>query len=225
METFLESGLRPEILHAIDQLGFDIPTPVQQQTIPVILGDKTDLIALAQTGTGKTAAFGLPIIQLTNIAENEVQTLILCPTRELCMQIASDMGKFTAYIKQFRVTAVYGGASIDTQIKALRKGSHAVVGTPGRVLDLIRRNVLKLQNVRWMVLDEADEMLNMGFKEDLDTILAQTPATRQTFLFSATMPKEIAEIASRYMKDPIEISIGKRNAGAENVRHEYYMVH
>jgi ATP-dependent RNA helicase DeaD len=225
METFIDSGLNPEIMQAIDQLGFETPTPVQQQTIPAILGAKTDIVALAQTGTGKTAAFGLPIIQLTDLSSEDIQTLILCPTRELCMQITSDMGKYSAYIKKFRVTAVYGGASIDTQIKAIKKGSHAVVGTPGRVLDLIRRNVLKLNNIRWLVLDEADEMLNMGFKEDLDTILAQTPGQRQTLLFSATMPKEIADIAARYMKDPLEISIGKRNAGAENVRHEYYMVH
>lgn len=225
METFIESGLRPEIMQAIDQLGFDTPTPVQQETIPVILGSQTDLVALAQTGTGKTAAFGLPIIHLTDLSSTEIQTLVLCPTRELCMQITSDLGKYSAYLKKFKVTAVYGGASIETQIKALKKGTHAVVGTPGRVLDLIRRNVLKLNHIHWLVLDEADEMLNMGFKEDLDTILAQTPEKRQTLLFSATMPKEIAQIAARYMKDPIEISIGKRNAGAENVRHEYYMVH
>jgi ATP-dependent RNA helicase DeaD len=225
METFIESGLNPEIMQAIDQLGFETPTPVQQQTIPVILGDKTDLVALAQTGTGKTAAFGLPIIHLTDLSSEHIQTLILCPTRELCMQIASDMGKFSAYIRKFKVTAVYGGASIDTQIRSLKKGTHVVVGTPGRVLDLIRRQVLKLNHVRWLVLDEADEMLNMGFKEDIDTILSQTTAERQTFLFSATMPKEIAEIASKYMKNPVEISVGKRNAGAENVRHEYYIVH
>jgi ATP-dependent RNA helicase DeaD len=175
MDTFTDSGLRPEILQAISLLGFETPTPVQQQTIPVILGEKTDLVALAQTGTGKTAAFGLPIIQLTELTAGEVQTLILCPTRELCMQITSDMGKFAAYVKKFSVTAVYGGANIETQIKALKRGSHAVVGTPGRVLDLIRRKVLKLDRVRWLVLDEADEMLNMGFKDDLDTILSEIP--------------------------------------------------
>jgi ATP-dependent RNA helicase DeaD len=225
METFIESGLQSEILKAIDQLGFDIPTPVQQQTIPVILEDKTDLVALAQTGTGKTAAFGLPIIQLTELTSGDIQTLILCPTRELCMQITSDLGKYSVYIPAFRVTAVYGGANIETQIRALKKGSHVVVGTPGRVLDLIRRNVLKLDHVRWLVLDEADEMLNMGFKDDLDSILARIPEKHQTLLFSATMPKEIAGIAARYMNDPFEISIGKRNAGAENVKHEYYIVH
>jgi ATP-dependent RNA helicase DeaD len=225
METFIDSGLRPEILHALELLGFETPTPVQQETIPVLLNSTTDLVGLAQTGTGKTAAFGLPIIQLTDLSSNDIQSLILCPTRELCMQITSDMGKYSAYVKNFRVTAVYGGANIETQIKAIKRGCHSVVGTPGRVLDLIRRNVLKLNKVRWLVLDEADEMLNMGFKEDLDTILAQTPEKKQTLLFSATMPREIAEIAGRYMHDPVEVSIGKRNAGAENVRHEYYMVH
>jgi ATP-dependent RNA helicase DeaD len=225
MNTFNESGLSPEILHATEDLGFETPTPIQQQVIPAILNSKTDLVGLAQTGTGKTAAFGLPVLHLTDLSSNKVQTLVLCPTRELCMQITSDLDKYSKYIKGFQVVAVYGGANMLSQIKALKSGCHAVVGTPGRVLDLIRRKALKIGDIRWLILDEADEMLNMGFKEDLDTILAETPAGRQTLLFSATMPKEIKEIASKYMKNPEEISVGKRNAGAENVSHEYYVVH
>jgi ATP-dependent RNA helicase DeaD len=225
MNTFNETGIAPELLHAIEDLGFEIPTPIQQQVIPAILSSKTDLVGLAQTGTGKTAAFGLPVLQLTDLSSKKVQTLVLCPTRELCMQITSDLEKYSKYIKGFQVVAVYGGANMLTQIKALKNGCQAVVATPGRALDLIRRKALKIGDIRWLILDEADEMLNMGFKEDLDTILAETPKERQTLLFSATMPKEIAEIASKYMKNPEEISVGKRNAGAENVRHEYYVVH
>lgn len=225
MNSFIESGLAPEILKAIEELGFEKPTPIQQQTIPAILTTSHDFIALAQTGTGKTAAFGLPILHLTDFESKEIQTLVLCPTRELCMQIASDLGNYSKYIKNFTVVAVYGGANIAMQIKSLKSGCQVVVGTPGRVLDLIRRKVLKIGSIRWLVLDEADEMLNMGFKDDLDSILSETPAERQTLLFSATMPKEISEIARNYMKSPEEISVGKRNAGAENVSHHYYMVH
>jgi ATP-dependent RNA helicase DeaD len=225
MNNFTETGLIPELLHAIEDLGFEVPTPIQEQVIPNLLNSKSDLIGLAQTGTGKTAAFGLPIIQLTDLSSFKIQTLILCPTRELCLQITTDFEKYSKYVKGFQVVAVYGGANILSQIKALKSGCNAVVGTPGRVLDLIRRKALKIGDIRWLILDEADEMLNMGFKEDLDTILAETPAQRQTLLFSATMPREIAEIASKYMKEADEISIGTRNAGAENVRHEYYVVH
>jgi ATP-dependent RNA helicase DeaD len=225
MNSFIESGLKPEILTAIEAMGFINPTPIQQQTIPAILGSSNDLIALAQTGTGKTAAFGLPILTLADAGLTVPQALVLCPTRELCMQITSDLQKYAKDMNHLRSVAIYGGASIENQIKSLKKGCHFVVGTPGRVLDMIRRKALVLGNIRWLVLDEADEMLNMGFKEDLDTILSETPQKRQTLLFSATMPREIAEIASKYMQDPIEISVGKRNAGAENVRHEYYMVH
>ncbi len=221
----MESGLRPEILDAIAEMGFDSPTPIQEKTLPVLLDSTGDLVALAQTGTGKTAAFGLPVIQLTNLNNKQIQSLVLCPTRELCMQIAKDLTNYSSKIKDFRVVPVYGGASIEMQIKALKKGCHTVVGTPGRVLDLIRRNVLKLSGIRWLILDEADEMLNMGFKDDLDAILAETPKERQTLLFSATMRKEVAEIANKYMNNPEEIAVGKRNAGAENVRHEYHMVH
>ena len=225
MQKFIDAGLNPEILQAIEELGFEEPTPIQKETIPELLKNGNDLVGLAQTGTGKTGAFGLPIIQLIDIADRDVQALIMCPTRELCLQITKDIKSFSKYTQDFDVTPVYGGSDIKTQIKALKKGSHIVVGTPGRLNDLINRNVLHLDKLRWLVLDEADEMLNMGFKEDLETIIQQTPETRQTLLFSATMPDAIARIAKKYMKDPLEIRIGKKNSGAENVRHEYYMVH
>jgi ATP-dependent RNA helicase DeaD len=222
--TFNEMGLHEDVLRAIAEMGFVNPTPIQEKTLPQILDSKNDLVALAQTGTGKTAAFGLPVIQLTELQETNVQTLVLCPTRELGLQITKDLQNFTKYIKGFKVVPVYGGAAIYNQIKDLKKGAHVVVGTPGRTLDLIKRKALKLENIRWMILDEADEMLNMGFKDDLDAILAGTPEDRQTLLFSATMPKEIERIASNYMHKPDKISVGQRNAGAENVVHEYYMV-
>lgn len=224
MKSFNETGLGPEILKAISEIGFDAPTPIQAQTIPFILDSTRDLVALAQTGTGKTAAFSLPVLQQIDLDKKRVQMIVLCPTRELCMQIAKDMVSFTKYTKKLDVVAVYGGTSIDKQIKSLRDGAQVVAGTPGRVIDLIKRRALKLEDVRWLVLDEADEMLNMGFKEDLDTILAETPEERQTLLFSATMPKEIQNIARRYMKDPHQIEMGKRNTGAANVEHLYYMV-
>ncbi len=224
MKSFNETGLGPEILKAIGELGFEAPTPIQAQTIPFILESTTDLVALAQTGTGKTAAFSLPVLQQIDLDNKRVQMIVLCPTRELCMQIAKDMTAFTKYTKKLDVLAVYGGASIDNQIKALRNGAQVVAGTPGRVIDLIKRRALKLEDVRWLVLDEADEMLNMGFKDDLDTILAETPADRQTLLFSATMPAEIQQIAKRYMNNPHQIEVGKRNTGAANVEHIYYMV-
>jgi len=217
MSTFEELGLKPEILKIIDELGFVNPTPIQEKIIPVILGSRKDLIGLAQTGTGKTAAFGLPIIQL-------VQALVLCPTRELGMQVANDLKTYGKYVKNFNVVSVYGGASIEPQINAIKKGCQVVVGTPGRTLDLIKRKVLKIKHIRWMVLDEADEMLNMGFKDELDAILEQTPAEKETLLFSATMPKEIRQIANKYMNDPEEVLAGKKNIGAENVRHEFYSV-
>jgi len=225
MNTFIEMGLAPELLQAIEELGFDNPTPIQQKAIPVILGGKNDLVVLAQTGTGKTAAFGLPILQLGDTVSDNLQTLVLCPTRELCMQITNELTKYARYVKGVRVVPVYGGASINDQIRELRKGSQIVVGTPGRVLDMVERKVLKLAGIRWMILDEADEMLNMGFKDDLDTILAETPREKQTLLFSATMPDAVSKIARQYMNAPEEVSVGKRNSGAENVTHEYYMVH
>ncbi len=225
MLTFEETGLRPELLKAIFELGFENPTPIQEKTIPTLLKSGKDMIGLAQTGTGKTAAFGLPLIQLSDIGVNKVEALILCPTRELCIQITSDLENYSKYISGFSTTAVYGGANIQSQIKSLKDGCQLVVGTPGRVIDLIRRKVLKLSGIKWLVLDEADEMLNMGFKDDLETIMAETPGEKQTLLFSATMPREIASMAEKYMHEPLEISVGKKNAGAENVNHEYYMVH
>lgn len=225
MITFKETGLAQEILDAIAEMGFENPTPVQEKTIPALLETKSDLVALAQTGTGKTAAFGLPVLQLIDVKSKDIQSLVLCPTRELCLQIVKDVENFSKYIKGFKVAAVYGGASIVGQMKELKDCPHMVVGTPGRINDLIRRKVLKLAGIKWLVLDEADEMLNMGFKDDLDTILAETPSTRQTLLFSATMPKEIERIANNYMNEPERISIGKRNVSAENVKHIYYMVH
>jgi ATP-dependent RNA helicase DeaD len=225
MDTFLEMGLAPELLRAVEELGFTTPTPVQLKTIPIILNSANDLVVLAQTGTGKTAAFGLPVLQLSDMKSQSLQTLVLCPTRELCMQITADFIKYSKFIPGFRVVPVYGGTNILTQIRAVKDNPQVIIGTPGRVMDLIRRKILKLSGIRWVVLDEADEMLNMGFSEDLDAILSETPKERQTLLFSATMPKGIAEIAGKYMNSPEEVSLGKRNAGADNVTHEYYMVH
>ena len=224
MSTFEELGLKPELLKIIDELGFTNPTPIQEKIIPVIINTNKDLIGLAQTGTGKTAAFGFPIIQQSDDTSNKVQSLVLCPTRELCMQVANDLKTYSRYIKNYKVVSVYGGASIEPQINSIKKGCQIVVGTPGRTLDLIKRKVLKIKNIRWFVLDEADEMLNMGFKEDLDAILEQSSVEKQTFLFSATMPREIRDIAEKYMNKPEEVLAGKKNIGAENVKHEFYIV-
>ena len=225
MLTFEETGIGPELLKAIKELGFENPTPIQEKTIPALLKSGKDMIGLAQTGTGKTAAFGLPLIQLADTGSKKVEALILCPTRELCIQITGDLENYSKYLKGFRTTAVYGGANIQQQIRSLKDGCQLVVGTPGRVIDLIKRKVLKISNIKWLVLDEADEMLNMGFKDDLETIMSETPEEKQTLLFSATMPREIASMAEKYMHEPMEITVGKKNAGAENVDHEYYMVH
>ena len=222
--TFSETGLNKNIQKAITDLGFETPTPIQQESIPYLLENETDLIALAQTGTGKTAAFGLPVLHKIDVERKLPQAIILCPTRELCLQIAKDMETFAKYTKGLKITAVYGGASIMPQIKALKSGTQIVVGTPGRVIDLINRKSLRLQDIEFVVLDEADEMLNMGFKEDLDTILAETPDTKQTLLFSATMPKEVMRISKNYMHDPKTIEVASRNEGAKNIEHHYYMV-
>ncbi len=225
MSQFDEMGLDESLLQAIKELGFTEPTPVQEQVIPKILLNPTDLIAQAQTGTGKTAAYGLPLIQSASLAKSTIQGLVLCPTRELCIQITSDLTKFARFREDFRVVPVYGGASIETQIRSLQRGAQIVVGTPGRVLDLISRGSLKVKKIDWLVLDEADEMLNMGFKDDLDAILASTPKSKRTLLFSATMPDEIRRIASEYMRDPIQVTIGEKNAGTEQVSHVYYVAH
>ncbi len=225
MPTFKELGLKEEILEAVELLGFTEPTKVQELAIPTILASQRDLIALAQTGTGKTGAFGLPSLNQVDATSNAVQVLVLSPTRELAIQIAKDLKAFSKKIKGLKTVAVYGGANISTQIRALENGCQVVIGTPGRMLDLIKRRKLNVTNVRTLVLDEADEMLNMGFQDDLDAILADTPKEKQTLLFSATMPKGIANIARKYMNNPEEIAVGDRNAGAKNVEHHYYMVH
>nr|WP_321450806.1 DEAD/DEAH box helicase [uncultured Carboxylicivirga sp.] len=225
MQTFKESGLPEEVLKAIGELGYETPTPIQSKTIPEILNYGNDLIALAQTGTGKTGAFGLPVIPQIVTEEKKVQALILCPTRELCLQITKDLNNYAKYYKDLYITPVYGGTEIRTQIRSLKRGTHIVVGTPGRMNDLINRKAIELGDVRWLILDEADEMLNMGFKDDLESIMAQTPEWRQTLLFSATMPPDIARMSKQYMQDPVEISVGTKNSGSSNVEHHYYMVH
>jgi ATP-dependent RNA helicase DeaD len=223
--NFIEMGFSPELLKGIEKLGFTQPTPIQEKVAPTILTTDKDLVGLAQTGTGKTAAFGLPLIELTDVAQNEVQTLILAPTRELCMQITKDLESFSKYTKGLKVVAIYGGAPIETQLKKLRDGVHIIVATPGRMLDVIKRKAVKINKIRTLVLDEADEMLNMGFRDELDNILETTPLTKRTLLFSATMPKEVARIAKNYMDDPVKITVGNQNSGAENIRHIYYQVH
>ncbi len=224
MTTFKEMDLRPEIIKAVSELGFETPTPIQAETIPILLSGNKDMIGLAQTGTGKTAAFGLPLIHNTKVTKSYTQSLILSPTRELCIQIHKDLTNYSKYIDGFKVVAIYGGAGIDKQIKQLKKGQHIVVGTPGRVIDLIKRGHLKLEKITNLVLDEADEMLNMGFKEDLNIILKTTPDEKQTLLFSATMPSGIASITKNYLHDPEKITVGTKNTGADNVEHHFYMV-
>jgi ATP-dependent RNA helicase DeaD len=221
---FSEMELSPEILKGIEELGFIVPTPIQNKVIPALLAEKRDLIGLAQTGTGKTAAFGLPALQQLRINDAFPQLLILSPTRELCMQITRDLENYGKFINDLKIVAVYGGAPIDKQISQLKRGAHIVVATPGRIHDLVRRNRIDLAKVSTLVLDEADEMLKMGFREDVDAILAQTPKDKNTLLFSATMSPEINTIAKTYMKNPIEITMGKKNASAENVSHIFHMV-
>ncbi|MCF6185358.1 MAG: DEAD/DEAH box helicase, partial [Bacteroidales bacterium] len=223
--TFDTMGFSPELLKGIEDLKFENPTPVQEKIIPIVLKTEHDIVGLAQTGTGKTAAFGLPIIEQINFSERSVQVLILSPTRELCMQISSDFQDFSKYIQGLRIVPGYGGAPIVNQIKALKKGPQIIVATPGRMLDLIKRKAAKIDYIKTVILDEADEMLNMGFRDDLDAILEKTPDKKRTLLFSATMPKEVARIAKNYMNNPVEITVGKQNAGAENVHHIYYHVH
>lgn len=225
MTKFNDLGFSQEILKGINDLGFVEAMPVQKEVIPVLLETNRDIVALAQTGTGKTAAFGLPIVQQINIQEKHPQALILSPTRELCVQIAKDIMAYSKYMNGLKVLPVYGGANIDAQIRGLKMGAHIIVATPGRMLDMIRRKKADISKVKTVVLDESDEMLNMGFRDDLNDILESVPTNRRTLLFSATMPKEVAAIAKNYMTNPEEITIGKRNAGAENVKHIYYLVH
>ncbi|MDE6556658.1 MAG: DEAD/DEAH box helicase [Duncaniella sp.] len=224
MKTFEEIGVSEPLRRAIEELGFESPMPVQERVIPRLLGDANDIVALAQTGTGKTAAFGLPLLQRVNPDEKRPQALVLAPTRELCLQIGSDLVDFSKYIPGVKVLPVYGGSSIESQIRSLKSGVQVIVATPGRLIDLIKRGVVKLDDVSTVVLDEADEMLNMGFLDSIEEILSHVPADHKTLLFSATMPDDILKIAKRYMRDYEEIVVGSRNEGAENVRHIYYMV-
>jgi len=224
LKTFEELGVCEEIRHAIEELGFTQPMPVQEEVIPYLLGNQNDVIALAQTGTGKTAAFGIPVLQRINSSRKDTQALILSPTRELCLQITDDLRDFSKYMDGIHIEAVYGGASIEQQIRSLRKGVQIIVATPGRLIDLMKRGVAKLDDVYNVVLDEADEMLNMGFSESIDAILEGVPSERNTLLFSATMSREIERIAKGYLHDYKEIVVGSRNEGAEHVNHIYYMV-
>jgi len=224
MNLFTESNLSPEILQAIGEMGFESPTEIQKQTIPFISTDTRDLIALAQTGTGKTAAFSLPILDMIDDVSRKIQFLVLCPTRELCLQITKDIKNYSKYMKNIKTTAVYGGSSITDQIRSLREKPQIIVGTPGRVIDLINRKALDFSEIQYMVLDEADEMLSMGFKEDLATILSTTPETKQTYLFSATMNKEVERISKNYLTNPHRIAVGSINEVKKNIKHEYYVV-
>jgi ATP-dependent RNA helicase DeaD len=224
MTRFSELGINNDILKGLVELGFTTPTPVQEQIIPTLLARQVDMIGLAQTGTGKTAAFGVPLLQWTDAKRKQTQALVLCPTRELCVQVAKDMTSYARYLPGITILAVYGGASIETQINALRRGIQIIVATPGRLHDLIRRGKVNINAIRTVVLDEAEEMLQMGFQDELNAILAETPADKNTLLFSATMSREVAAIADKYMTSPVEVTVGRRNAGAENVDHIYYMV-
>ena len=228
--TFDDLGVSAPLMQAVEELGFEHPMPIQAQVIPVILGhteagEGRDVVGLAQTGTGKTAAFGLPVLQNIDLRKAEPQALVLAPTRELCLQIASDLQDYSKYLKGIAILPVYGGSSIGSQIGALKRGVHVVVATPGRLIDLMERGAVSLAKVKTLVLDEADEMLNMGFQEDIETILGGVPEDHRTMLFSATMPKAIAEIAKKYLNNAIEITIGHKNEGSANVNHVYYFVH
>lgn len=221
---FAALGVEPSLVKAIDELGFAAPMPIQEKVIPHLLSKEGDVVGLAQTGTGKTAAFGLPVLQRIDVEKRVPQSLVIAPTRELCLQIAGDLADFSKYIDGLKILPVYGGSSIDSQIKALRNGVQVIVATPGRLIDLIKRGEVKLDDVHTVILDEADEMLNMGFLDDIKEILSHVPQDRKMLMFSATMPKEIADIAKQFMHDPVEFVVGNRNEGAKNVRHIYYMV-
>lgn len=224
MNLFTESNLSPDIIKAIGELGYEQPTEIQKQTIPFIQSDFRDLIALAATGTGKTAAFSLPILDMIDDTSRKIQLLVLCPTRELCLQIAKDIKNYTKYLPNIKTTAVYGGSSIVEQIRSLKEKPQIIVGTPGRVIDLLGRKALDFSAINWLVLDEADEMLSMGFKDDLEKILSGTPDTKQTFLFSATMSKEVEKISKNYLENPHKIAVGNINAVKKNIKHEFYVV-
>ena len=224
MKTFEELGVSPEIRRAVEEMGYENPMPVQEGVIPYLLGENNDVVALAQTGTGKTAAFGLPLIQQINVKNRVPQSLILCPTRELCLQIAGDLNDYSKYIDGLKVLPVYGGSSIDSQIRSLKRGVHIIVATPGRLLDLMERKTVSLSTISNVVMDEADEMLNMGFTDSINAILADVPQERNTLLFSATMSPEIARISKNYLRDAKEITIGRKNESTNSVKHIAYMV-
>ena len=224
MTTFNELGLDEPFLKAISDLGFEIPSSIQLETIPLLLTEETDLVALAQTGTGKTAAFGFPLLQNIDPASRTVQGLILTPTRELCLQISQELKHYSKYVKGMKIVSVYGGASISEQAKQIKSGAQIVVATPGRLKDMIQRKILDISKIMYCILDEADEMLNMGFYDDINDILSYTPEDKSTWLFSATMPTEVETIAKRFMYNPVEITVGSRNTGVDTVMHEYYLV-
>ena len=224
MNPFSTLGIRHDIVNAITELGFENPTPIQEQAIPVLLSGSNDFVGLAQTGTGKTAAFGLPLLELLDFSQNYPQALILCPTRELCLQITNDLKNYAKNLPDVHVVAVYGGAAISDQLRQIKRGVQIVVATPGRMLDIINRKAVDFTKVKYVVLDEADEMLNMGFQEDIDQILFTTPEDKKTWLFSATMPGEVRRIAKKYMTDPFELTMGTKNTGNVNIEHEYYVV-
>lgn len=225
MPTFHDLGLNPLLLQGVEAIGFKEPMPVQAEVIPALIENPSDLVGLAQTGTGKTAAFGLPVLHHINPQIKKTQALILCPTRELCLQIARDLESFAAFMSSVQITAVYGGASIENQIRQLEQGPQIIVATPGRLNDMIRRKRVDFSQVKWVVLDEADEMLDMGFQEEVDTILETTPGEKFTLLFSATMPAQVERILAKYMSKPVIKTIGKKNSGTANVKHMYYLVH
>ena len=220
---FKEFGLKNEVLKSLEEMGFEVPTPIQQESIPHLMGEISDFVGLAQTGTGKTATFGLPLVSKVNLGEKLPQALIICPTRELCLQITKDIQNYAKYLK-LNIISVYGGSDIRRQITDIKKGVSIIIATPGRLVDLINRKAVSLSNIEWVVLDEADEMLNMGFKEDIDNILDKTPDFKNVWLFSATMPKDVAKIAQKYMENPLEVSIGHKNQTNENIEHIYFTV-
>ncbi|MFT6718316.1 MAG: ATP-dependent RNA helicase DeaD [Sphingobacteriales bacterium] len=224
MSGFIELGLGELVLRAVEDLGFETPSEIQEKAIPHLLSSTNDFVGLAQTGTGKTASFGLPLAELLDWNVRGVKAVIICPTRELCNQIAEDIKTYTKYHTGAKTVAVFGGASIDGQLRQIKRGADIIVATPGRLIDFIKRGALSLATVDYVILDEADEMLNMGFKDDIDTILEETPSTKKVWLFSATMPKEVARIAKNYMKDPIEVTVGKKNSGNVNITHKYCLI-
>ena len=224
MKKFQELGINNLLLKSIKNLGFDTPTEVQNKVIPILLKNESDIVTLAQTGTGKTAAFGFPILQKIDPSSKKTQGLILSPTRELCLQITQDIKSYSEFLKGLNIVPVYGGASITDQSKKIKKGAQIIVATPGRILDMIKRKIVNISKIEYCVLDEADEMLNMGFHEEIKNILSFTPKDKSTWLFSATMPKEVSSIAKKFMHNPVEVIIGSKNAGTKNVSHEYYVV-